>query len=91
MSDLIAEDKALHAAAGAAVGAVAACAWAELRPEAARWERVVAGILAATVVGLAKEAYDREHPRDHDADVLDAAATTIGGAAGAAITLVIRF
>ena len=37
------------------------------------------GFASALAVGLAKEAYDKQHPKTHTCDPMDAAATFVGG------------
>lgn len=68
-------DKQLHAAAGAiayvVVYDIAKCNGSE-HPKA--W-----GLGAALALGIAKEAYDKQHPKTHTCDAKDAAATFGGG------------
>ena len=80
----IERDKQMHAAAGAiayvAVYEVAKCNGSE-HPKL--W-----GLGAALALGIAKEAYDKQHPKTHTCEAMDAAAT-LGG--GLVMTFVWRF
>lgn len=71
---MIAHDKSLHLLAGAAVALlVYAIALTTIRDHAA-----LAGLLAAVVVGVGKEVYDKFTPGRH-VEFADAAATVAGG------------
>lgn len=73
-------DKQEHFAGGAIIGAatVAALSKSPLKP----WQRVLAGVAASAVVGVAKEVADHRHPHTHDCDPKDAIATVAGGVVG---------
>jgi uncharacterized membrane protein YeaQ/YmgE (transglycosylase-associated protein family) len=90
--DLGQRDKQQHAAAGAVIGALACAATKSFSPRSTWFSRAVIGVAAAAIAGVAKEAFDAQHPRSHTADPKDALATIAGGTVGVlAIELVWRF
>lgn len=48
------------------------------------------GVRVTTAIGIQKEMYDYNHPREHSAEVLDSVATTCGGFTGAGLYLLIK-
>jgi predicted aconitase len=77
--DLTEEDKQGHVALGAAVAAGSALGLYLVWPEAPRWARIVIPTVAASVVGVVKEAEDSYDPLHHTVDAKDAVATGFGG------------
>lgn len=80
---LIPKDKQAHLAAGVVIGLTAGYTAKQLgfkHPE--RW-----GFAAGVLAGVAKELYDKKHPKNHTCDPYDALAT----AAGATITFTVRW
>ena len=88
------DDHRLHFGAGvlAATGAsVGVEVWEALTDsEAPRWVKVVAPLAASTLLGVAKEVYDHQHPDRHTTDSGDAIATAAGGLP-VAFTFNVRF
>jgi uncharacterized membrane protein YfcA len=74
---MIAKDKQLHLAAGAIVGFCAAIYAPHIHVNG-----LFLAVVVATLVGLAKELYDKAHPDKHTFDLMDAAYTAAGGFAG---------
>ena len=70
---MIAKDKQLHFAVGAAVSVIA------VYVSGAAW----LGVGVAAVLGAGKEVYDHLHRDRHTPDIYDFLATVAGGAAGA--------
>ena len=80
---LIPKDKQQHLLAGAVIGLGAGYTAKQLgfkHPE--RW-----GFAAGVLAGVAKELYDKKHPKNHTCDVNDALAT----AGGATIVFAVRW
>lgn len=70
------KDKAGHAKAGALIGGLAAAAA----------QSPTVGCLMAAGAGLAKEAYDTQHPSSHTASVKDFTVTAVAGCLAAKVT-----
>lgn len=77
---VIAEDKANHLIYGGAISLMAFAA-AKLVLGRSLAESLCAAALAAAVVAIGKEVYDRQHITAHTPDWLDAVATICGGLA----------
>lgn len=72
-------DKILHFIAGAVIAGTVGY-----------FTSPVAGFVAAALAGLIKELYDMRHPANHTADVLDFAATVMGGMVVALILIFVE-
>lgn len=72
-------DKILHFTAGALIAGMVGY-----------FTSPVAGFVAAALAGLGKELYDMRHPAKHTADVLDFAATVLGGFAVALVLIFVE-
>jgi len=70
------KDKAGHAQAGALIGGIAAAAS----------QSPTVGCLFAVGAGLAKEAYDTQHPDKHTASARDFTVTAVAGCLAAKVT-----
>ncbi len=77
------QDKQKHIALSAGIG-ISATALAK-HYGSNKFEAFMIGVGVALLVGIAKEAYDRNHP-NHSEDVNDIYADTLGGVAGSAIS-----
>ena len=73
-------DHRQHFAVGGIVGASALAGLLAYDPDAELPARIIVPIAAAMVAGLAKEAYDYQHPESHTCESGDAIATALGGA-----------
>lgn len=71
----IERDKQMHAAAGA----IAYVAVYEVAKHNDMKHPRLLGLGAALALGIAKEAYDKQHPKTHTCDAKDTLATFIGG------------
>ena len=71
----IPKDKGLHAAAGA----VAYVVVYEVAKENGAKHPKLWGVGAALALGVAKEVYDKQHPKTHTCETADALATLGGG------------
>lgn len=74
--DWTGKDKAQHAQAGALIGGIAAAAA----------QSPTVGCLMAVGAGIAKEAYDTQHPEKHTASYKDATVTAAFGCLAAKFT-----
>ncbi|WP_377153657.1 hypothetical protein ACFJIX_18850 [Roseateles sp. UC29_93] len=77
IATLIPHDKALHAFAGVVLFAIARGVVLVLG--AAAVEAAIAACAVVVIAACAKEAYDLHHRAKHTPDLVDAAATVIGG------------
>jgi VanZ family protein len=76
-------DKLLHLLVGIIVGGLGF--YMSQRYGLPNGDCFLIGIAAAVAIGIAKEIYDKYHPDTHTYDLMDAAYTAAGGAAGGAI------
>lgn len=79
----IPKDKQAHIAAGVVIG----LASATLANHLGMKHPATVGFIVGTTVGIAKELYDRKHPKNHTAEFNDALATS----AGASFCFVVRW
>jgi len=80
---VIARDKQLHAAGGAAIAFAAGLIVHVAAPATPLWLQFIAALAPAVSAGLIKEAYDLRHRDSHTPDPHDFLATALGGVAGA--------
>jgi len=81
---LVPVDKQLHFAAGVIVSGLTI----EIAKRNGSKHPKLWGVGAACAVGLLKEAYDKQHPKKHSCEAMDAFATGLGGLT---VTYVWRF
>ncbi len=86
------EDRALHFAGGAAIGATTYALVQTVAPDLEGWKKHAVAIGVSALVGIAKEYADSRDSDSHCCDARDAIATVGGGVLGSvSVSLVFRF